>query len=148
MKETPRSLKIYFGIIGAFGMFGLATLYAVIVAILLALSEEPGLSQELPGLIIDGVFSLISGVFGLLFFYIAIKLDELLVKSHKFIINVLIAALGVTIVNNLIYFNYLVPTNPDFSFERLLRFFFQALIIIYVTIQIKRIAKEKSITQV
>ena len=80
MKESKKSLKWYFIVIGIFGLLGISKI---------------SISQET---LISGVLQIIYVILGGIFVYIGVKIDELLAKS-KFIINILFVNLGFTVIN-------------------------------------------------
>lgn len=86
MQETKKSLKWWFLIIGIFGLWGIRNI---------------GIIKED---ILTGISLLIGAIFGGLFFYIGIKIEEMIIKSQKFIINVLFANLGFIAVSSLYSF--------------------------------------------
>lgn len=115
MKETIKSLGVYFFIIGI--------LVAVIELRVLLIP---------PVLVFDNIFELVGLFFGLMFIYIAVNLKKLLAHSPNFVLNILIGVLIMYLVIYLIYRGSLFPL------------LVRVLIGLYLIVNVKRLSKEIS----
>jgi len=83
MKESKKSLKWYFIVIGVLWLWNLSKIGII------------------NGDVVLGIFLLISAIFGGIFLYIGVKLNELLNRSQKFIINFLLIELAFLVISGL-----------------------------------------------
>ncbi len=119
LKETPRSLRLYFGIVAVFSLLP-------IVAVI---------TQGRGSLLVLAI-TLVSAIFGALFAYIAIRFAELLRKNPKFITNVLIGNFALSIVGfGLSLMGGLQPAS-------LVRLLIAALIYFYLVKSVIRLSAE------
>jgi len=119
MKENANSLKYYFIVIGIFGLLGIKNI---------------GIINEA---LIASILQLIYIIFGFIFVYIGIKINELLKKSPIIIINTLYINLAFAIINGL--FNIVMGTLMG---AHLIGLLLNPIITIYLIKNIKRISKE------
>jgi hypothetical protein len=141
MKETTRSLKIFFGVAGSIGALELTTAYATVVAIFLAVSGEPTLAGMVPDLVIDGLLSLFASILGGLFLYIAVRIDYLLERHSGFIVHILLAAIGIHSMQFLLSIIYIVTLNSDLPTSLFLGFMMKIFILVYLIMNVKRLAR-------
>lgn len=128
MRESFKSLKIYFGIVGVFGVFQLGSFYLLLIALLYGTSFSMFRTVSL------AILTLAQAALGITFFYIAIKLDELLVRRPRFIINTLVLMAAIGLISNLVYGS--LGAN-------IIGIIATVLLPVYLIRNIKRISKEK-----
>jgi len=119
MKETIKSLRVYFIIVG------IAQIYNIIKDI-----------GALKSNIILGIIGIISLIFGLFYFYFGIKLKSLISESPKLIINFLIVQIVFSVLSSLLLF--FVSSQPYVLIFLLIGL----LVNWYLISNVKRLAKE------
>jgi len=119
MRETIKSLRIYFIVIGIVQVYNIIKNF-----------------KALQSNIILGLIGIISLIFGLLYFYFGIKLNSFITKSTGLIINFLIAQMVFSVLSSLFLF---AATSPVVVFISLL---IGIGINLYLILNVKRLAKE------
>ena len=121
LKETPKSLRLYFGIVSAFSL----------------LSGIAALAQS-RGSVVVIALSVASIVFGLLFGYVVVKLSELLLNRPSFIKSVLTTNFALSILVFLISLTGGIQPGPLF------RLGIATLIYFYLVKSVTRLSAEAS----
>jgi hypothetical protein len=123
LKETPQSLRLYFGFVAAFSFYwGMMSLYRAGISPLVVL------------------LSTASIVFGFLFAYIVIRFAELLPKRPDFIRTVLAANLALSVVGFALSLSVAVQLAAFFDLGLALLIYF------YLVKSVTRLSAEATIT--
>ncbi|MDO8511721.1 MAG: hypothetical protein Q7S57_00470 [bacterium] len=118
--ETTKSLKGFFLIIGMYEVYNIINLF-----------------KTFQGNLILGLVGIIGLIFGILYIYIGIKLNEIMLKSANLIVKCLIAQMVFFVLESL--FTFIISA----QFSVLVILLIDLCINFYLILNIKRLTKEQ-----